>query len=307
MNMNLQKLVNILTCPDDRGELHIKSDKCIICSLCGREFSVVEGIPVLFAKRILGKEDKLSFQKWNQYNLPENLSEDDSYYENYYTQDVLKHISKFLIGKGTFLEIGIGSGFIAMEMAKKGYDTFGLDISLDALLYARNRFKQNGFDLTAVCGDITRMPFRGNVFNFIFGGGVIEHVFDPQQTIAEQQRCLISGGITYQSVPAFSFSTMTYGQLWGAIPNIVFLKNIFEIIHLRILGGKHMKFGYEKLFTLMQLNKIMQSSQLNVLESGVFNLYRPINFLNNRHLKRLCNKLMKYRPFCHMIYSCAEK
>lgn len=305
--MELTKLINILACPDDRGALHIKSDNLIVCRLCGREFSIIEGIPMLLPENIPGHQNKFSHQKWNQYNIFENLSKDTSYYDNYYTRDILKYIAKFLTGRGAFLEIGVGAGFIAMEAAKRGYDTFGIDISFDALLYAKKRFRQKGLELTAVCGDITSMPFKDNIFDFIFGSGVIEHILDTRKAVREQQRCLVSGGITYQTVPAFSFSTMTYGQLWGGIPNVIFLKNIFEIIHMRILRGKHMLFGYEKLFTLRQLNGIMESNKLQVLESGVFHLYRPINFLSNPRLIEFCNKLLQYRPFCHMIYTCAKK
>jgi hypothetical protein len=49
---------------------------------------------------------------------------------------------------------------------------------------------------------------------------------------------------------------MTYRQIWGNIPDFPVIKQLAEFVHIKLLKGKHMYFGYELSFTKSKLEKV---------------------------------------------------
>ena len=96
---------------------------------------------------------------------------------------------------GTFLDLGAGTGFLAIEVAKRLPDAQvrGIDLSRQMVKIARRhgRAVENvRFELA----DVVDLPFEDESIDFIFSTGSLHHWKNPAQAFAEAYRVLRSGG-----------------------------------------------------------------------------------------------------------------
>jgi len=72
-----------------------------------------------------------------------------------------------------FFEIGVGTGRIAVPIAKRGYSYTGIDISEKMLAELHRKLEGISHQLTAIKGDATALQFADNSFDV----GLTVHVF----------------------------------------------------------------------------------------------------------------------------------
>lgn len=99
------------------------------------------------------------------------------------------------------LEVGAGSGRDSLELARAGARVFVLDYVASALAVIRPQAREAGLEITCVCGDATRMPFRDGAFQLVFHQGLMEHFRDPGPLLAENFRATAAGGYCLIDVP----------------------------------------------------------------------------------------------------------
>jgi SAM-dependent methyltransferase len=77
-----------------------------------------------------------------------------------YIEEIFKanHIEPSLI-----LDLGCGTGSFCMEMAKRGYDLIGVDISAEMLSHAKQKSASAGLDILFLNQDMTRFELYGTV------------------------------------------------------------------------------------------------------------------------------------------------
>ena len=121
------------------------------------------------------------------YDRTRGLSEDAS-------REMTALLAAELGGRDRCLEVGVGTGLVALPLAEAGVPMVGVDIA--ALMLAKLVEKAGGrppFPL--VRGDATALPFRDDSF----GGGVVRHVFhlvpEWRTVISELVRVVSSGGV----------------------------------------------------------------------------------------------------------------
>lgn len=101
-------------------------------------------------------------------------------------------VSAELRGRGRVLEIGAGTGRIALPLRAAGVDVVGLDLSLPML----ERFVANaGGPVPLVGGDATRLPFRDGSFGAAFGVHVLHLIPAWQTAVRELVRVVEPGGV----------------------------------------------------------------------------------------------------------------
>lgn len=313
MNKNIinPRLLEILACPVCKSNVKLQ-DNQFICINCGRKYCIIDEIPIMLPQK-MSQDLKLTINKWNEsYKRmsPEDIRKAKSDYELEDLKDILKYLDKFWIaGKGdSYLEIGCGPAFLGLEMAKKGLRIFGLDTSIEGIKIAKQVYEEKKErEGLFVCGNLLSAPFEENQFDFIYGGGVIEHFRDTERAIKELYRMLRSNGSVFNTVPYLSLSSLTYRQLWGNIPDLPILRQMTEVIHIGILKEKYMQYGYEKSFTLGKLTSMFKKAGFQNLEMGLFDCYLPLTFIRNEWAKNLCRGLAKHRYFWPMIYVNAQK
>lgn len=304
-----KEFISYLCCPDCRGNLSLE-DRHLICKKCQRQYPLIDEIPILLPLSM--KDDvKLSQQKWEEEykktlnkNMMRKLKKG---FASTYLNSTMKYMREIfgLFNNKKYLEIGCGPFFIGQELAKHGAFVVGIDYSLQALKLAKSYLKEEGIiNYLLVCGDITKMPFKKNTFNFLYGGGVIEHFKDTVGIVKENFRVLKKGGVAFNTVPALNLGSLTYRQVWGNIPNAPVLKEIAEFIHVKILKGKHMVYGYEYSFTKRSLQKIFEKSGFKKrnIEIDRFEVPLVFEYIKVGVLKKLATIIARSDLFWPVVY-----
>jgi ubiquinone/menaquinone biosynthesis C-methylase UbiE len=100
------------------------------------------------------------------------------------------------------LEIGSGSGLLAIELARRGAKMTLLDGSPAALKISRSVFQ--GIEAEFIQGDMFALPFEGECFDFVYSAGVVEHYppAETEQAIREHARVARRGGKVLVMVPS---------------------------------------------------------------------------------------------------------
>jgi SAM-dependent methyltransferase len=108
-----------------------------------------------------------------------------------------------LTGCTAVLEIGVGTGRIALPLWRRGVSVVGLDLS--AAMLRRLRANAGGDNFPLVMGDATRIPFGETTLDAVVAAHVLHLIPEWRQAVAEIHRVLRSGGIFLQ----------TRGTPWG--------------------------------------------------------------------------------------------
>jgi len=228
--MKLNKLLPFLKCPYCCNIPLILKNDFLLCPECKTNFSVVEGVPVLI------KEDNFNEQEnkqkvWFEEHYSK-FSREEYQLENWrlsMIERIFSAVKKNAIK--TYLDIGCGAtGYTAIEAAKRNkWLSFGADISLEAILRAKNLAKKQGVeDLTGfvVCS-AENLPFKEATFDFVSAISLLEHLENDEKVIKEISGILKKKGSFYVCVPN------TYWRMWP------FLWPIYKYLDYKIGHKRH--------------------------------------------------------------------
>jgi ubiquinone/menaquinone biosynthesis C-methylase UbiE len=148
----------------------------------------------------------------------ERLIPDDPRLKNLLVEDLSKFdfASQYAAGK-LVLDAGCGAGRGAAYLAGRGArKVVGVDISLEAVAYARDRYVEQGeaHKLTFGQMDVAQMAFRDQTFDMVTSIEVIEHLREPERYVADIRRVLKDGGMLVLSTPNKRISSPTPGSMW---------------------------------------------------------------------------------------------
>lgn len=86
------------------------------------------------------------------------------------------------------LDIGCGTGQLALSLAQAGFRVTALDLSINALRLARNHIAQIDVNIPLVESFAEHLPFPSSAFDCITCCHTLEHVSDLDRTVAEFKR-----------------------------------------------------------------------------------------------------------------------
>lgn len=104
------------------------------------------------------------------------------------------HLSKIVDKSGVkendrVLDIATGSGFLALEFAKRSTGVTGCDITRNMLLYAREKQKNSGLNnIDFLLSDIESLPFPDGAFDIVSCRFAFHHFPDPKKALLEMKR-----------------------------------------------------------------------------------------------------------------------
>lgn len=109
------------------------------------------------------------------------------------------------------LDIGTGTGVVAVTLAKYGCRVTAVDHSPDMLEHARSRARTAGVEqlLTFQLGDGEHLPYGEATFDAVAIQGVLHHLPDCLPTLRESFRVLRPGGELYVSEPSVEGAPIT--------------------------------------------------------------------------------------------------
>lgn len=119
-----------------------------------------------------------------------NVDKNWKYYPVYQAKiDFIKRFMAKVPKSAKILDAGSGEGVLVEDLKKDGYDVIGIDLN-----YASR---------DVIKGDITKMPFDGEAFDYILCMDVLEHLsFDDQRNaLREIRRILKVDGELLLSIP----------------------------------------------------------------------------------------------------------
>ena len=97
-----------------------------------------------------------------------------------------------IVGQHSLLEIGTGTGIVALFTALNGADVSATDINPDAVENARYNFEKHGIDAKTYCGDMYEPLPKNARFDFIFWNHPFNRGDDPNEEI------LLQSGFDFQ-------------------------------------------------------------------------------------------------------------
>lgn len=296
-----------LICPKCGGDL--ETSKKLRCKKCAKIYEFLDkDIPDFFT---VNESNKMIQQKWEEFFQSEIFQKKaEEEFREVFLDDTLRQILSSTNRKGeVYLEIGCGQGYIGEELAETGWFFIGIDFSKAALLQLKRRLNENAVaNFLLIRADINELPIKDDSVDLIYGGGVIEHLEDYQRVVNHLHRSLKPKGVSFNTVPLFNIGNLVYRSFWGGIPNIPVLKQLAEFFHIKVLGARHMVFGYELQFTERQLINMhtkagFKKKNVKVAQLECFvQVHRLRNYKKLREFFRnLCSSNKNFWPMVKVI------
>ena len=168
-------------------------------------------------------------------------------------------LAKKYKGNTKLLDIGCGEGFFLFNASKAGYITKGVELSQNAVEYARREF---GLDVEV--GPFEEMQFPENYFDVVTLWQVLEHLPQPFIVLKEACRVLKPGGLLVASTPDF-----------GGIPARIMRRRWWNVRRIHI-------------------NQFTTKTLMNILKNAGFKNLSSVNYRESISLLMLVIPLLKW-------------
>lgn len=174
------------------------------------------------------------------------------------------------------LEIGSGAGNNLWFAAREGFSVYGIDGSVSAVNFCKERFKKENLESDIRVGDFKSLPWSDNYFDFVLDKGSLECNLkqDIKESIAEASRVLKPGGKFLSITRSFEHPDKKYGKDLG---NNDFTG--FEEGYFSGLGNIHFN-DHKDIMELysqgMEVISVIHTTEEDRLKSQVINAFYKI-------------------------------
>lgn len=197
-----EKLFGRIICPLCKGKIKRIQNE-IHCIKCGQIYRFFDDIPNFLPESLI--------EKYNSELKQQDLIEERNFYEDMYKD--LKGIDDghcvvygydeiydFMndIPKGSLLDIGCGAGHHSKDLAQRGYNVTGIDISPNGLRQAVKIRDINNLSIDFILGDIENIPFDDNVFDIAFCSLILHHFPKREKLLREIARVTKKYFVTFE-------------------------------------------------------------------------------------------------------------
>jgi SAM-dependent methyltransferase len=126
------------------------------------------------------------------------------------------------------LDLGCGNGRHAIYFARQGVKAAGIDVSEQAIEWAKDWARRESLEVDFRVGDIENLPFEDHSFDVVVSHGVLDHVHmtTAQRAAAEVRRVLRPQGLFYCDLR--STEDFEYGIGEQAGPNTFVVSEGYE-------------------------------------------------------------------------------
>ena len=163
----------------------------------------------------------------------------------------VNQVLKSIPPRSSILDLGCGDGYIMEEFRKNGHQVEGIEIAENAIKKARKKgFTVYDLSLTEKW---TRTLKRR--YDVVFGGEIIEHIFDTDQFLQEIRKVLKPRGALILTTPNIASLARRILLLLGMSPLIEVTSRDYDAGHIRY-------------FTRTTLKKLLEENGYEVLRAG---------------------------------------
>lgn len=188
-----------LCCPTCKKSLLKKGDR-LSCRSCRIDYEIREGIPIL-----------VDLSK-----VPEHLHKQIRYFEH---EDETRgdwvlepwqarYVRKFLDTakpkpRGLIVDNATGSGYMAIELAKRGFHVIATDLTMRELVRLQTRAKRLGIagKMLFACCTSESLPVASNVADGLVANAILEHLPKETEAIGEMRRVVKRGACVMVAMP----------------------------------------------------------------------------------------------------------
>lgn len=161
------------------------------------------------------------------------------YFFEYFACHIKKNNSKTFL-----LDVGCGGGLISKEIAKKGFQVYGVDFSSEAIKFAQSQNPEINFQQSS----IYKLSFSDEMFDIIVCLGVFQTVEYPERAIVEMARTLKRGGtLIIRTLNTLSLSKAKKNNPFYSFYNPFLFKKEMEKGGLRVRFPKGIYFFPKKI------------------------------------------------------------
>lgn len=184
-----------LCCPVCKSNLEIKNT-FLHCNRCLKDYEVVNGIPVLVDLNSLPSHLEGQVRYFEKSYLIEN---NDYVLEEWHKSYLRRFDKEFPNVRGKrILDCGAGSGYMSVELAKRGALVTSCDLTFKGLKKLKVVSDGFGFDIQIVCCTAENLPFKDEYF---ISNAVLEHLPLEEEAIEEVNRVCKNGAGLMIAVP----------------------------------------------------------------------------------------------------------
>lgn len=128
-----------------------------------------------------------------------------------YLQELL---TEYGIRDGLVLDLGCGTGSMAEELAKRGYDMIGVDNAADMLEIAMEKRMESGYDILYLLQDMREFELYGTVRGIVSVCDSVNYITDPEDLLDVFD--LVNNYLDPQGIFIFDFNTeYKYREILG--------------------------------------------------------------------------------------------
>jgi len=167
----------------------------LACVGCEVKYDVKNDAPVLIADRSLPRH----MQNQIKYFDKETADRKEYKLEEWQKSYIRRLDENFKFRKNdSLIDIGTGSGYIAVEMAKRGLKVIACDLTLKSLIHLRDVIEKYSLkdNLFLVCCNAEELPIKRETADYLVANAILEHLPREKETIREIDRvCKVNAGL----------------------------------------------------------------------------------------------------------------
>lgn len=141
-----------------------------------------------------------------------------------------KYLEKKLNSEARVLDVGTGTGFMALLLAELGYDVVGVDISEEMLKVAREKAEKRNLKIEFRIGNAEKLDFSDEEFDAVISRHLLWTLKDPKACVAEWKRVAKNKVIAIDGVWSSNDLISRAKSLVGKIGiALIERKNVFKL------------------------------------------------------------------------------
>jgi ubiquinone/menaquinone biosynthesis C-methylase UbiE len=109
-------------------------------------------------------------------------------------QTYANEVASFVGKRANILEVAPGPGYLSIELAKKGFNVTGVEISPDFVKIEKDNAKEANVSVDFKEGNASHLPCEDSFFDSIICSAAFKNFKDPVKALSEMYRVLKAGG-----------------------------------------------------------------------------------------------------------------
>ena len=214
-----RKALKFICCPTCKKTITEKKEE-LLCRFCERSYKIKNGIPILIDYKKLTPH----LRKQIKYFEREKASVSKKYKLEHWQELYLERFLKHAKDKSLIYDCGSGSGYMAIELAKRGYKVIASDLTYKSVYRIKRiaeKFKIEN-NMFFVCSLAEEIPLKDESVSEFISLAVLEHLSNESESIQEWKRVTKRQGLIFITVPLMF--RYVFPLLW--LPNYIHDKRI---------------------------------------------------------------------------------